>query len=291
MKRILIAACLLSGLLAGCQSTDSSAASQSNVSYESHLFGITFQHPREWQVAHVFDSGGVGLMISDADPNKVFGYANRTGNEIALILLGGGEAKSGSEAVDLLEKVWREPINANIVPFAERDRQFAYCLDSGKMEAVIIHQEKIYWLSGDYPAGEEASVQNGLETILRSLAPQVGKGIELSDEKPIGQRNEGLLKTEAGMYGYLPSWSTSIWTFKGKAGQEIKISIAADTQAKLTLDILDKAGGSILPEGPVSSAGNFVSDPIRLPEKGTYTIQISASPVMGWYGRYTINLE
>lgn len=193
------------------------ATPQKNVSYDSYLFGCTFQHPREWQVGHAFDSGGVALTISDADPIEVFGFANRTGNEIVIALFGGGDAKADFVPVTFLEKLGKEPINSKIHKFNEGDKQFAYVLNSGELRAAMINQQKAFWIQGDYPIDKESVVQAGLETILRSFELLKVEGWELSNELPLGARNEGPLITDLTREGYLPFWAMSVWTFEGKA--------------------------------------------------------------------------
>jgi hypothetical protein len=118
----------------------------------------------------------------------------------------------------------------------------------------------------------------------------------MSDKSPLGQRNEGPLITGQTMDGSIPIWAISVWTFEGKAGQTVEISIdPGDPEAKLMLDVIDQDGKSIISEGASSFTGSTDGDQISLPNSGIYTIQVSPqfnpSPMKNWYGWYKITLQ
>jgi hypothetical protein len=96
--------------------------------------------------------------------------------------------------------------------------------------------------------------------------------------------------------GSIPIWAMSVWTFEGKAGQTVEISIdSGDSEAKLMLDVIDQYGESIISEGALSFTGSYDGDQISPPNSGIYTIQVSPqfnpSPMKNWHGWYKITLQ
>jgi len=293
MKKFLwVIICFMIGVLAACQSSTSITPSQKIVSYNAYLFECTFQYPREWQVSPAFDSGGVVLMISDADPIEVFGFANRTGNEIVIGLFAGGDAKVDLVPANTLGELGREPITEKIIEFTEGDKQYAYVLNAGDLRAALVVQQKTFYFKGDYPLEKEAATREGMEVILSSLEVLNVEDRETLMDWPLGQRNEGLLKKDQTRNGSIPFWGISVWTFNGRSGQKVEISIdPGDSGEELMLDIFDQDGNSIMSGGALAFTGTYVGDPISLPKRGNYTIQISPKPFKNWGGWYEISLK
>jgi hypothetical protein len=281
------------------------------VIFQSNLFAqytgvtISFQLPREWQADYWSDSGAFGWVISDAEPSEVFWYANRTFDELLLGAMLFKPDDSDDPASTQFNEFKNDAIlsSTELVEFEVNSRLGAYKLSEGEISGMVIKDQMILMLFGDYPEGKETAYKDGIDTIFKTWDWVEIPDMDFSALDLFGNRLEGQLTVEHEMEGHIAMHSVSEWILDGATDQIVAITIDAQNQevsqimgdgtdileAKLFVDILDENGESILASGLISFTGHLEQEPIQLPSDGIYFLRVYAQDE--WYGRYKISLD
>ncbi len=127
--------------------------------------------------------------------------------------------------------------------------------------------------------------------LLRGFAGSSGAyDLVLSEAGSATGSVEGVIGYGDLMAGSILSAEGATWTFTGKAGDFVDITVYPFDEFDLVVDVLDAGGVSLLDEGPVDDSFDteFVRI-LRLPETGEYTIAITGYE--GEIGDYEVSLD
>ena len=228
---------------------------------------IGFQHPRSWQTSYFSDSGAAGWLISDADPTQAYWHTLSEGDELSLYIVPAEEPYDTSEM----------PLEGAIQENDEYDTDVFYIFKVGSTEGVIVLDDMAFQFSASYPQQKEFGMPKGIETILSTFNWIEREEKDISPDRWIGLRTEGVLEIGSGNFGYVPLASISLWMVEGRTDQEVELVIDTFAPAvPLILDIFDGNGQSILPSGAEFFIGSLTLDSVIFPADGTYYIQVAA---------------
>jgi hypothetical protein len=215
---------------------------------------------------------------------------NKTGEEMAIIVMVYPVEDLDPNPIDVMEEWGGLAPGAELVKLELEGRKIAYEIANDRVKGAVVKGHIVGILSGDYPVEKEAVYREGIETIFETLDWEETEEVGFFNVGLVGKRLEGQLITGSTVEGYVPIVSFSQWDFEGAAGQEISITIDAqsrgDTQvddgvkAVLVIDVHDGEGSSLLASGPTSFTKRYEIIDLNLPANGTYTIQVYA-PVSG----------
>ena len=252
---------------------------------------INFQHPRSWGTSYFMDSGYVGWLVSDVDPNEALWDTFTTGEEISLVIT----------PVDDLSELEEFTLDDDMKEIEEGNRLARYVINNGEVLGYITKDEITFRIFGEFPPSKEAEYKEGIETIFTTF-----NWVDLpSDFDPeaaidmsLGLRDEGEIELGNPAVGYAPLASISEWTFSGQANQEISVSVSTiDPEVALGLSIINAADGSSV-AGSESFTGSISLDAVELPDSGNYWIRLfspsgfiqfgpwnppAENKVYGWY--------
>lgn len=247
---------------------------------------ISFQYPRAWQVGYFSDSGDIGWVISDIDPNKAFWQDGTTGEEIIAIITFSDQP--ASEALEFSNL----PDEAKQVEFENNGKKVQYITMPRVLQGVITDDQFTFLVMGHSSEEKDPLLQEGLQTILSSFEWTETSDINIDQNRLLGTRHEGVIQIGDMVDGYVPSFSISEWTFEGLSNQELHLTINTHQSGiNLSLDVLDNNQVSILPSGENEFTTSVNIENVKIPENGIYTIQVQTpksvrgdgSDVYGWY--------